>query len=115
MDISSDKLAKFYARKLGHILRNRNLKKETEPLRIADQNNAIRTNYVKAKIDNTQQNAQLCRLCGDKNKMINHIKSESSKLTQKEYKTRHEWVGKVIYRELYKKLKSNHMNKSYTD
>ena len=32
------------------------------------------------------------------NKMINHIISEYSKLVQKEYKTRHVWVGKIIKR-----------------
>ena len=36
-------------------LRKGNLKRETESLIIAAQNNAIRTNYIKAKIDKTQQ------------------------------------------------------------
>ena len=36
--------------------------------------------------------------------MINHIISECSKLSQKEYKTRHNWVGKVIHKELCKKI-----------
>ena len=31
------------------------LKRETEPLLIADQNNAIRTNYIKARIDKIQK------------------------------------------------------------
>ena len=35
-------------------LRKENLKKETESLQIAAQNNDIRTNYVKTKIDRTQ-------------------------------------------------------------
>ena len=43
---------------------------------------------------------------------INHI-SECSKLAQKEYKTRHDWVGKVIHRKLGKKLKFDHTNKRY--
>ena len=34
-------------------------------------------------------------------------------ITQSEYKTRHNWVGKVIYRELYQKFKFNHTNKWY--
>ena len=34
-------------------------------------------------------------------------------LTQKEYKTRHDKVMKVIHRELCKKLKFGHTNKSY--
>ena len=66
-------------------LRKGNLKRETE-------NNAIKTNYIKAKIDNTQQNS-ICRLYGDRDKMIIHIISKCSKLAQKEYKTRHDWVG----------------------
>ena len=80
--------------------------------RIAAQNNAIRTNYTKARIDKTQQNSK-CRLCGDRNETINHIISKCSKLAQKEYKTRHDWVGKVIHREMCKKFKFDHMNKWY--
>ena len=45
--------------------------------------------------------------------MINHIISKCSKLAQKEYKTRYNWVGKVIHLELYKKLKFVDMNKWY--
>ena len=52
-----------------------------------------------------------CKLCGDRDETINHIISECSKLTQNEYKTRHDWVGKVIFRELCKKLNFNHKNK----
>ena len=40
--------------------------------------------------------------------MINHIISEFSKLAQKEYKIRHDWVGKVIHWELCKKFKFVH-------
>ena len=52
-----------------------------------------------------------CRLCGDRDETINHLISECSKLAEKEYKTRHHWMGKVIYRELCKKLKFDHVNK----
>ena len=72
-------------------LRKGNFWRETESLLIAAQNNTIRTNHIKASIDKTQQNSK-CRLCGDRDETINH-----SKLTQKEYKTRHDWVGKVIH------------------
>ena len=71
-------------------LRKGNLKRETESLLIEAQNNAIRTNPIKARIDKTQQNSK-CRLCGDRDDTINHIISECSKLAQKEYKTRHDW------------------------
>ena len=69
-------------------LRKGNLKRETEPLLIATQNNAIKTNHIKTKIYKTQQNSK-CRLCGDRDETINHIMSESSKLAQKEYKVIH--------------------------
>ena len=35
-----------------------NFKRKTESRLLAAQNNVIRTNYVKAKIDNTQQNSK---------------------------------------------------------
>ena len=38
---------------------------------------------------------------------------ECSKLAQKEYKARHDWVGKVIHWEMCKKFKFNHTNKFY--
>ena len=56
-------------------LREGNLKRETESVQIAAQDNAIRTNYIKVRIDKTQQNSK-CRLCGDRDKTINHIISE---------------------------------------
>ena len=53
-------------------LRKGNLKRETESLLIAAQDNAIRTDHIKARIDKTQQNSK-CRLCGDRDETINHI------------------------------------------
>ena len=64
------------------------------------------------RTDKTQQNCK-CRLCSDGDETINHIISECSKLAQKEYKTRHDWVDKVIYWEMCKKFKFNHSNKWY--
>ena len=58
------------------------------------QNNAIRTNYDKIRINKTQQNRKY-RLCGEKNEMINLLVSKCPKLTQKEYKARHNLVGKL--------------------
>ena len=59
-----------------------------------------------------QQNSK-CSLCGDRDETINHIISKCSKLAQKEYKIKHNWVGKVIYWEMCKELKFDHMNKWY--
>ena len=43
--------------------------RKTESLLIGAENNAIRTNYIKAKIDNTQLNSN-CRLCEDRDKTV---------------------------------------------
>ena len=67
----------------------------------------IRTNYIKAKIDNMQWKSK-CRLCSDKDKIINHI---ISKRALKEYKSQYNWVGKVIHWESCKKLKFDHTTK----
>ena len=93
-------------------LRKENLKRETESLLLAAQNNAIRTNHFKARIDKTQQNSK-CRQCGDRDETINHIISECTKLAQKEYKTRYDLVGKGIHWEMCKKFKFDHTNKWY--
>ncbi len=78
---------------------------------MAAQNNAIRINYIKARIYKTQQNSK-CWLCSDRDETVNHI-SECSKLAQKEYKARHDWVGKVIHWDMCKKFKFDHSNKWY--
>ena len=55
-----------------------------------------------SKIDKRQQNCKVikCNLCGDRDETINHIRSECSKLAQKEYKTSHDWLEKGILCEL---------------
>ena len=93
-------------------LRKGNLMRETESPLIAAQDIAIRTNHIKARIDKTQQNSK-CKLCSDRDETINHIISECSKLAQKEYNARHDWVGKVIHWEICKKFKFDHTNKWY--
>ena len=60
--------------------------RENESLLIAAQNNTIRTNIIKARIDKTKQNSK-CTLLRDRDETINDIISECSKLALKEYKT----------------------------
>ena len=60
-------------------------------------------------MDKTQQNSK----CGYRDEIINPIISECRKLAQNEYKTLHDWVGKVIHREMFKKFKFDHTNKWY--
>ena len=93
-------------------LRKGNLTRETESLLIAAQDNAIRTNHIKARIDKTQQNNK-CRLCHDRDETINHIISECSELAQREYKARHDWVGMNIHWEISWKFKFDNTNKWY--
>ena len=50
-------------------LRSGNLKRKTQSLSIATQND-IRTNHIKAQADNTLKNSK-CRLCGNKVKTCN--------------------------------------------
>ena len=70
-------------------------------------------NQLNLNNNNNNNNNNNCTLCGDRDELINHITSECSKLAQKEYKTRHDWVGKVIPWELCKKLKFYQTNKWY--
>ena len=44
----------------------------------------------------------------EKYETVNHLVSECEKRTQKEYKTKHDWVRTVIPWELCKKLKFDH-------
>ena len=60
---------------------------------MAAQNQRIRTNLVKGRIDKSQGDS-LCRLCRKVDESIDHIVSGCSKLAQKEYKRRHDNLGK---------------------
>ena len=92
--------------------RKRNFNIETDSLLVAAHDIAIRTNYIRGRISKTLQNSR-CRLCGDRGITINHIISEGSNLAQRVYKTRHDWVGKVIQWELCRKFYFDHTNKWY--
>ena len=53
-----------------------------------------------------------CRLCGERDEMIDHRVSECCKLAQKECKTKPDWEGKVIHWELCKRQKFNRASKN---
>ena len=57
------------------------MKRETESLIVAAQNQSIRTNLVKAKIDKNQGDS-LCRVCTKVDESIDHILNGFSKLAQ---------------------------------
>ena len=64
------------------MVKTRKFKGRNRISQIAVQNNAIRTNHIKVRIDRTLQNSK-CRLCGDRDETINHIITECSKFVQK--------------------------------
>ena len=66
------------------------------------QNQSIRANLVKAKIDKSQEDS-LCRVCRKVDESIDHIVSGCSKLAQKEYKRRHDNLRKIVHWKLTRK------------
>ena len=67
------------------------------------QEQAIRANAIKAKIGKTQAESK-CRLCGKVNETVNHIVCECRMLAQREYKKRHDRVGRRIHCEVCRKI-----------
>ena len=95
----------------AQIIRKRKIKMETESLLTVAHNDLIWTNYNQAKIYCTLQNSK-CRSCDDRDETVNNI-IECNKLAQMKYKIRHDWIGKVIYWELCKRLEFDHTSKWY--
>ena len=83
-------------------LQNGDLKRETENLIVAVQNQNIRASLVKANIDKSRGDS-LCRVCRKVYERIDHIVSGCSKLAQKEYKRRHDNLGKIVHWKLARK------------
>ena len=83
-------------------LQNGDLKRETESLIVAAQNQSIRTNLVKARIDKSQGDS-LCSMCRKVDESIDHIVSGCSKLSQKQYQRRHDNLGKIVHWKLARK------------
>ena len=73
------------------------IKKETEGLIMAAQDQALRTNAMKKYIDKTDVSPK-CRMCEIADETISHIATECSALTQKQYKNwRHDTVAQIIH------------------
>ena len=87
-------------------------KSKTESLIVAAQNQSIRTNLVKAWIDKNQGDT-LCGVCRKVDESIDHIVSGCSKLAQKEYKRRHDNLGKIVHWKLARKCNFEAGNKWY--
>ena len=88
------------------------MKRETESLIVAAQNQSIRTNLVKAKIGKRQKDT-LCRLCKKADGSIDHVVSGCSNLAQKEYKRRHDNLLKIVHWKLARKCNFETGNRWY--
>ena len=79
------------------------MKRDTESLIFAAQNQGIRTNLVKAKNDKSQRDT-LCKLYikADGN-IIDHVVSGCSKLAQKKYKRRNDNLDEIVRWKLVRK------------
>ena len=77
------------------------MKRETESL-VAAQNQSIKTNISKTKIDKSQKDT-LCKLRKKAGESIDHVVNGCSKLAQKEYKRRHDNLGKIVNWKLTRK------------
>ena len=52
-------------------------------------------------------------MCGKAEKSVNHLLSECSKLAQKEYKRRHDWLGTKIHWKICRKYGTEVKEKWY--
>ncbi|XP_067951365.1 uncharacterized protein [Watersipora subatra] len=73
---------------------------------------ALRTNYRKAKIDKPTNDLK-CRLCKQKDEKVSHIVSECSKIAQTEYKEGHDKVASAVHWSICKKHELPHTEKLY--
>ena len=83
-------------------LRRGELKKETEGLITAAQDQSLRTNVMKARIEKSDV-SPMCRMCNAAEETVFHIVSECRVHAQTEYKGRHDKLAKVIHWDLCKK------------
>ena len=72
------------------------LKRETESLLIAAQDQALHMNLVKRDIYNMGETNK-CRLCGEKLDSVIHLVSACKMLAQREYKRRHDKVYQCLH------------------
>ena len=81
---------------------NGELKKENKAFIMAAQDQALRTNAIKTKIEKTANDSK-CRLCKEKEETFDHLVSASSKTTQTDYKERLNKIASILRWNLCKK------------
>ena len=72
------------------------MKKETESLLMAAQEQSLRTRKVMRDRDHRNIDPK-CILCGEKDETVEHLVSACSKLAQIQYKQRHDKVASIIH------------------
>ena len=88
------------------------LKRETESMITAAQEQAPRTNYRRAKIEK-DGTSPLCRMYKQADETVSHIVSECGKMAQSEYKGRHDKVATAVHWGLTKKHGLEHSEQWY--
>ena len=83
-------------------LRRGELKKETEEVIMAAQDQALRARYIQRGIDGTNISHK-CRKCNQKDETINRIGTECPAIAQNQYKKRHDTVARAVHWNLCKK------------
>ena len=78
------------------------MKRGTENLLMAAQEQSLRTRKIRHTIDKANVDPK-CRLCAEKDETVDHLVAGCVKLAQGEYKARHDKVGAVIHWRLCKK------------
>ena len=79
------------------------LTKATEGFILAAQEQAVRTRWVRATIDGEADLDPMCRVCGKQLETVMHLASGCGELAKKQYKVRHDGMGKRVHWELCRK------------
>ena len=93
-------------------LRKADLKVEIEAMLCAAQEQAIRTNYVKQKIDKTAR-SPFCKMCDKKSEAVSPIVSECETLPENEYNRRQDNVPRIVHQKLCMKFNLKESEKWY--
>ena len=72
------------------------MKKHTESLLMAAQEQSLRTRYIKWAIDKTTDDPK-CRWCGEINESVQHLVAGCSILASSEYKDRHNKAASIVH------------------
>ncbi|XP_069971364.1 uncharacterized protein [Penaeus vannamei] len=93
-------------------IKNGYMKKETEGLITAAQDQALPTRWRKVKIEK-QSGTSLCRVYNERDETTFHILSKCSKIAQTEYKRRHDKLAQLVHWNLCKRCRLQHERNWY--